>query len=147
MYLTNINRSRSRFCSFLIKFISFEAVLTSQLYYMNLEYIKEPIQYQISEKKISPRLGLEPTKMISFLQCIIFERISYSEFPLVCLFCAPHLLGYQAMNEEPLWILCALDWGQNRKDYYPLGPEGILQNCIFSSDLWWFYTKKSARIV
>ena len=34
------------------------------------------------------------------------------------------------MNEEPLWILCALDWGQNRKYYYPLGPEGILQNCI-----------------
>ena len=51
------------------------------------------------------------------------------------------------MNEEPLWILCALDWGQNRKDYYPLGPEGILQNCIFSSDLWWFYTKKSSRII
>ena len=35
------------------------------------------------QKKISPWLGLEPTKMISFLQCIIFERISYSEFPLV----------------------------------------------------------------
>ena len=34
------------------------------------------------QKKISPWLGLEPTKMISFLQCIIFERISYSEFPL-----------------------------------------------------------------
>ena len=36
-------------------------------------------------KKKSPRLGLEPTKMISFLQYINFERISNSEFPLVLL--------------------------------------------------------------
>ena len=30
---------------------------------MNLEYMKKPIQYQISEKRMSPWLGLEPTKM------------------------------------------------------------------------------------
>ena len=106
-----------------------------------------------------PSVSAYPPDFLSFLrpchnhfgqffelnQSVNFQQIF--KIKLVCLFCAPHLSGYQVMNEEPLWILCALDWGQNRKYYYPLGPEGILQNCIFSSDLWWFYTKKSSRII
>ena len=44
--------------------MSFEAVLTSEVDYMNLEYMKKPISYQISEKK-SLWLGLEPMNIIN----------------------------------------------------------------------------------
>ena len=42
MYTTQIDRDRD-FAHFLYKFMSFEAVLTSEVYYMNLEYMKKPI--------------------------------------------------------------------------------------------------------
>ena len=49
-----------------------------------LEYIYEKAHLilDFKEKKISPWLGLEHTKMITFKPCNIFERVWYSEFIL-----------------------------------------------------------------
>ena len=52
--------------------MSFEAVLTSEVYYMNLEYIKKAHLISDFKKRISPWLGLEPTKMINSCSALFF---------------------------------------------------------------------------
>ena len=61
--------------------MSFKAVLTSEVYYVNLEYMKKPIYIRFQEKKISPWLGLELTKMISSCNALFFpSRIKWMAF-------------------------------------------------------------------
>ena len=53
--------------------MSFKAVLTSEVYYMNLEYMKKPIYIRFQEKKNISLAGARTHKNDKFVQCIIFS--------------------------------------------------------------------------
>ena len=71
-----INRSRSRFCSFLLQIYEFWGCsdLWGLLYKYRIDK-KSPFNVRF-QNKISPWLGLEPTKMISFYSALFFFHLS-----------------------------------------------------------------------
>ena len=86
-------------------------------------------------KKISPRLGLEPTKMISFLQGIIFERISYSEFPR---FWIAKIFIF-------LWPKIKLNLNEGRKSKEN-GNEALANDCDFLNVGWKCFAVEKALL-
>ena len=62
---------------------------------MNLQDMKKPIYYQSSEKRISPWLGLEPTKMINSCNALFFpSRIRRIIFKM------PNGLNFRLLSEK-----------------------------------------------